>query len=300
MSQSVSAEKQGKFRLSGPGSNIAERIRDNLAELTASERRAALILLANYPLQGLETVATFAENAGVSSPTILRFVGRLGFANYSEFQRGLKGEVEAQLQSPLAKSDDVPERSPESGAHQDMARLIADNILETFRHLSDREIEAVIDLIADVRRPVHVLGGRFTDPLARYLTAHLRILRPGVNHMEGQPVNWRDQLIDMGRRDILIIADIRRYQTNLCELAEAAAKRHVTIVLLTDQWLSPVAQKAKLVLPARIAVPSAWDSSAALMAIVEVLIAGVTRRRLEESRKRMADLEELRGHGLID
>jgi len=283
------------------GANIAERIRDSLNELTASERRAAQILLANYPVQGLETVAKFAEQAGVSPPTILRFVNRLGFAGYSDFQRGLKGEVEAQLRSPLAKSDDVSILPPNSDApHHDFARAVADNVLETFRHLPGAEIEAVVDLLADTRRPVHVLGGRFTDPLARYLTAHLRILRPSVTHMEGQPVNWRDQLIDMGRRDILVVFDIRRYQLNLAELAEAASKRHVTVVLLTDQWLSPVAHNSRHVLPARITVPSAWDSSAALMVIVEALIAGVTTRRLAESRKRMADLERLREHGLID
>lgn len=287
--------------MSKTGSNIAERIRDGLSALTASERRAAQILLANYPLQGLETVARFAEQAGVSPPTILRFVSRLGFSSYSEFQRSLKDEVEAQLQSPLAKTDDVSAMPGDTGEpHREFARAVSDNIVETFRHLPAIEIEAVANLLADPRRPVHILGGRFTDALARYLTAHLRILRPAVTHMEGQPVNWRDQLIDMGRRDLLVIFDIRRYQPNLAELAGAASKRHVTTILLTDQWLSPVAQKAKHVLPARISVPSAWDSSAALMVIVEALIAGVTAKRLNESRKRMADLERLREHGLIE
>ena len=287
--------------MSATGSNIAERVRDGLSALTASERRAAQTLLANYPVQGLETVARFAAQAGVSAPTILRFISRLGFAGYADFQRALKEEVEAQLQSPLAKTDDVP-APPESAGkpHELFAHAVADNVIETFRHLPAAEIETVVGLLTDPRRPVHVLGGRFTDALARYLTAHLRILRPAVTHMDGQPVNWRDQLIDMGKRDVLVIFDIRRYQSNLAELAEAASKRHVTIILVTDQWLSPVARSARHVLPARIAVPSAWDSSAALMAIVEALVAGVTAKRLGESRKRMADLERLRDHGLID
>lgn len=283
------------------GSNVAERVRDAIARLTASEKRAAQALLANYPVQGLETVARFAARAGVSAPTILRFINRLGFSGYSDFQRALKEEVEAQLQSPLAKTDHVPGRLHGGGnPHEVFASAVAKNVTETFSHLPAAEIDAVVKLLADPRRPAHVLGGRFTDALARYLTAHLRILRPAVTHMDGQPVNWRDQLIDMGRRDVLVIFDIRRYQQNLADLADAAARQHVTIVLLTDQWLSPVASYAKHVLPARITVPSPWDSSAALMVIVEVLVAGVTARRLEESRKRMADLERLRGNGLID
>ena len=86
------------------GSNIAERVRDSVAQLTASEKRAAQTLLANYPVQGLETVARFAVSAGVSAPTILRFINRIGFSGYADFQRALKEEVEEQLQSPLAKT----------------------------------------------------------------------------------------------------------------------------------------------------------------------------------------------------
>ena len=127
------------------------------------------------------------------------------------------------------------------------------------------------------------------------MTAHLRILRPNVSHLEGQRANWRDQLIDMSGRDVLFLIDIRRYQDDLVELAAEAAKRRVTTILLTDQWLSPVARNARHVLPARVAVPSAWDSTVALLALIEALIAEVTTRRGAKSRARMAAIEALRG-----
>lgn len=276
--------------------SLAEMIRDSLSDLTRSERRAAQTLLANYPLQGLETAAQFAEQAGVSTPSVLRFVARIGFTSYADFQRRLKEEVEAQLQSPLAKTE-----TPTAGAdlrdrpHHAFAEAVAANVLGTFRHLPASEMKAVGELLSDPRRPLHLLGGRFTDPLARYMTAHLRILRPNVSHMEGQPDNWRDQLIDMGARDVLFLIDIRRYQSDLRDLAVAADRRRVTTIVLTDQWLSPAARLARHVLPARVAVPSAWDSNAALLAVIEALIADVMTRRWGESRERMAAIEGLRG-----
>lgn len=45
---------------------------------------------------------------------------------------------------------------------------------------------------------------------------------------------------------------------------------------------------------ARISGPSVWDSSAALMAIAEALLAAVTRNTWELSQRRMRDLEQLR------
>jgi DNA-binding MurR/RpiR family transcriptional regulator len=92
------------------------------------------------------------------------------------------------------------------------------------------------------------VGGRFTDALALYLSVQLRILRPGVSHLQEQESNWRDQLLDMGKRDVLVIYDIRRYQPSLLRLANAAASRQVRIILLTDQWLSPIVRVATHVL----------------------------------------------------
>lgn len=280
----------GSRRISKPGATVAERIRDGMPLLTRSEKRVAHTLLANYPLQGLETAAQFAQRAGVSTPSVLRFAARIGFTSYADFQRRLKEEVEARLQSPLAKTAAAPSAAPV----QPFGEAVAENIVETFRHLSASDLEAVGALLADPRRPLHLLGGRFTDSLARYMTAHLRILRPNVSHIEGQRENWQDQLIDMGARDVLLLIDIRRYQPDLTDFAAAAAKQRVTTILLTDQWLSPAARVAQHILPARIAVPSAWDSSSALLAIMEALIADVMSRRWNESRKRMTLVEGLR------
>lgn len=72
--------------------------------MPAGERRAAQTLIASYPLIGLKTVAEFSQQAGVSSPTILRFVARLGFQNYPEFQSALQDELAAQLQSPASRT----------------------------------------------------------------------------------------------------------------------------------------------------------------------------------------------------
>src|SRR5690606_24073977 len=84
-------------------STLADRITAILPSLTNAERRAARALLARYPTTGIETVAPFAERAGVSAPTILRFIAKLGFDGYGEFRRTLREELEAQAQYPLTR-----------------------------------------------------------------------------------------------------------------------------------------------------------------------------------------------------
>jgi DNA-binding MurR/RpiR family transcriptional regulator len=273
--------------------SIAEMIVARVDAMPAGERRAAHALIANYPMLGLKTVAEFSARAGVSSPTILRFVSRIGFGNYAEFQSALNDELAEQLQSPLSRTG--AGRARTDGQAGPLLTATLENVVETFRLLSDRQVNEIVALLADPRRRIHFVGGRFTDPLARYTAAHLAIIRPGTAHLEGQENMWRDRLIDMGRRDAVVIFDIRRYQESLLRFAEKAHARGVAIVLVTDQWLSPIARFATHVIAARTAVPSAWDSSAALFVVVERLIAGVTDSLPDQSAARIRDMDALRG-----
>ncbi|TIO90778.1 MAG: MurR/RpiR family transcriptional regulator, partial [Mesorhizobium sp.] len=273
--------------------SIAELISDRIGTMPAGERRAAQTLIANYPLTGLKTVAEFSTAAGVSSPTILRFVARLGFQNYPEFQSALQDELAAQLQSPASRT--LNSASPANGgAVSPMLEATLDNMRETFRHLTDKQLADIAARLAERRGKTFLIGGRFTDPLARYMAAHLAIIQPDVYHLAGQESIWRDRLIDMGKRDVLVIFDIRRYQESLLRFAEKAHQRGVQIVLFTDQWLSPIARFARHVIAGRTAVPSAWDSSAALFVVAETLIGAVTRQLEAAGAKRIRDLESLR------
>ena len=94
------------------------------------------------------------------------------------------------------------------------------------------------------------------------------------------------------KRDVLVVFDIRRYQEDVVHLAEEASERAATIVLFTDQWLSPIARHAKHVISARIAVPSNWDSNAAIFAVIEAMIASATKELWDVAEARMKALEE--------
>jgi DNA-binding MurR/RpiR family transcriptional regulator len=274
---------------------VAERISQRMDALPAGERRAAQALVASYPVIGLKTVAEFAQAAGVSSPTILRFVSRLGFQNYADFQAALQDELAAQLQSPASRAGlKAGMKSGHQGQAPDAVEATLDNIRETFSHLSTRQIADIVGLLAQPKTAIFLVGGRFTDPVARYMAAHLTIIRAGVRHLDGQEGNWRDRLVDMGKRDVLLIFDIRRYQDSLLRFAETAHQRGVQIVLFTDQWLSPIARFARHVVAGRTAVPSPWDSSAALFVVAEALIGELTHRLEAESARRLAELDRLR------
>jgi len=272
--------------------SVSEKITLRLGSLSSSERRAAQALMANYPVTGLGTVAEFSKAAGISSPSVLRFIARLGFSSYPEFQASLKEELAARMQSPLVRAGTPlpPGVGPFLGA-------IEANLRDTFAQLPQRQIEEIAARLAEPRGRLFLVGGRFTDPIARYMAAHLTIVRPGIVHLSGQESTWMDHLLDANRHDTLLLFDIRRYARPLLTLAETAAASGAAIILFTDQWLSPVSRLARYIVAGRTVVTSPWDSSVALLAVAEVLLAETTRQVGERAARRIRDLEKLHEGG---
>src|SRR5437870_13917914 len=99
---------------------VGELVRQRLDSLSPAERRLAQALLASYPIAGLESVARFAERASVSPPTVTRFITKLGFRGYPEFQESLRREVQSRLSSPLARYRYKPKRDSDvNDGHED-------------------------------------------------------------------------------------------------------------------------------------------------------------------------------------
>ena len=273
--------------------SVAEMLRTGMDTLTATERKIARVLLANYPMAGLETIAQLAARVEVSGPTVLRLVGKLGFDSYSAFQATLRQELETRLQSPLVRRDpDIATEADDFLGNfvQQQTRLMQ----QTAANVSRTEFDGAAALLADPKRRILLLGGRLTEPLAAYLAHHLKVIRPQVTLLRTLPASWADHLVDMDKNDVLVIFDIRRYWQEAQHMAEMAAERKVQIVLFTDQWLSPVSRHARYTLAAHTAGPAGWDANTPLLMLADALIAAITTRHWDDIQQRIHALEAMR------
>jgi DNA-binding MurR/RpiR family transcriptional regulator len=282
-----------------PDSRVGELVRHRLASLSPAERKLARVLLASYPIAGLESVARFAERAGVSPPTVTRFITKLGFRGYPEFQEVLRHEVQARLSSPLTRYRD---EQPQQGAGSLLTNALdvsRRNLQATVEQLSHHDFEEAVDLVADVRRRVLVLGGRVSAQLARYLAGQLHLLRPGVALIDAERSAPAQQLIDVRKGDIVIVFDYRRYQADTIESARVASNQGCGIVLFTDPWLSPASAFARQVLVTSVETVGPFDSLVGATAVVEAMVAAVLNRLGPRAQARMQSLDRLRARDVI-
>ena len=272
---------------------VQRRVQDRMDELSTAERKVARTLLATYPAAGLESAADLAKRALVSTPTVLRFVTRLGYEGYPDFQRVLIHEVHERMGSPLEQFDEQEARRSGQQFLPYVASTFVTTVKDTFDHVPRHDFLRAVELLADGRRRLRLVGGRFSHMLAEYLAAHLHIVRGDVACLSAGDMSRAGALLDASRRDVFVIFDYRRYQPSTIELARTAAAAGATIVLLTDQYLSPISDVAEAVLPARVDAPSPFDSLVPAMALVESLVAGVSDKLGPAARKRVRHLEEL-------
>jgi DNA-binding MurR/RpiR family transcriptional regulator len=269
----------------------------NRGHLTSSELKVMRRLLANYPAAGLGTVVRLARDSGVSDPTVVRFVAKLGFSGYPEFQRSLLSEVEAHMASPLTMFERQfdfrgdPCRAAMAAAGDAIWADVSDGV--------HSDTSRAITLITDRKARVFCLGGRFSRHLAAILHAHLVQLRPGAHLIGGSASDLSDALIDLGRRDVLVVFDYRRWQTDVVGFAEQAAAQGVRIVLFTDPWLSPIAKVAKVVMTSSVQSSSPFDTMAPAVALVEGLLAAMTAKLDAQAKARISILERFRAANRI-
>jgi DNA-binding MurR/RpiR family transcriptional regulator len=275
----------------GPRPTVRLLIKEVGDGFSPAERKVARALLAEYPVAGLETVSRLSSRARVSGPTVIRFADRLGFAGYPAMQEALRQEVQDRMTSPLSQYSQVRESEDGELVALSKQRFLS-AIDRTFVDLPEAELNAAVGLLADRKRPLLTIGGRFSQAAAYYLTEHLNMLRPNTR-LGGQLPIW-DELIDVGKRHVFVAFDFRRYQNDTIKAAKHASERGATIVLFTDPWLSPIADFADHVLPARVEAMPPFDSMIPAFALVEAVVAGVTARLGEAAKSRIEELEQLR------
>jgi DNA-binding MurR/RpiR family transcriptional regulator len=283
----------------GEAATVADRVRDRMTELRPAERKVARILLSDYPSAGLNTVAELADRAAVSGPSVVRFAQALGFEGFPALQAQLRAELTRRSTGPLARATWQVDAGSQSELLVRRASEMTKIALDSLAAIPPTDLDAAIALISDTSRRLFLAGGRFTRLLAEYLALHLEQVRPKVRHLSDPLGVDLGQLLDISRRDVYVLIDVTRYQRSIVELAATVRKHGATIVLITDEQLSPAAADADVVLPTAVASPSPFYSVAAAFMLAELLVVPVMDRLGEAAHTRMAIWDDGRADELL-
>lgn len=269
---------------------------DQKLVLTPSEERIVQILLADYPASGLGTAGNLAKKAGVSDATVVRLAVKLGFEGFPDLQKRLLSEVEARLHSPLLMMEAKRQDGAVQGIAEAYLHAVSETIDKTIGATPSNTYDKVAKIIMAAKGRVGLVGGRFSRHIAGMLSGYLSQFRPNVHDIGTLSAQSFDILVDYGKRDVLIAFDYRRYQNDVIAFASQAADRGTSVVLFTDQWLSPIAEHAEVTIICPLDVPSPYDTLAPAVAQIEALVAQILAPLDDATRRRVESLEAVRAH----
>jgi DNA-binding MurR/RpiR family transcriptional regulator len=274
--------------------DIFKRIRKQFDALTPELQRAAR-WVADHPGEtGFLSMRQQAKSAGVSAPTMVRLARALGFDDYASLRRPFQDAMAGRSLEYGSRAS-VLQAAPEATRVGRLAHELASSQLEDVRSVqalnTPAQIEAVVRAIASARR-VGFLGVRASFGIAfQFRYAYNLIARNGVL-FDGLGGIVHDQVEALDKNDVLIAISQSPYSLPTVESVQAATKRGVTVIALTDSALSPLARGATHALRFRADSVSFFPSMIAPLALVELLLARLAARGGKAVLQRLAEVEQ--------
>jgi len=279
--------------------SIREELANTTLAFTSAEEKIVQVLLADYPMSGLGTATRLARRAGVSDPSVTRLMTKLGYVGFADFQARLLTEVESRLHSPLLMMEAKRPGGSSEGTALAYLHSVSDSLERTRTAVPLQAYTRAVNLLLETKGQVVLLGGRFSRHIASMLAGYLLQFRSGVRDIGSLSPADFDLLIDLGKRDLLVVFDYRRYQSDVVRFAQQAHERGVSILLFTDVWLSPISEIADLTMVAAIDANSPFDTLATAVAQMETVFAHALEGHGAGVRKRIEDIEKIRSANAV-
>jgi len=252
---------------------LAERIRA-LGKLTPSEVKIADYFSRNYWNLVFENTTSISKNTGVSKPTVVRFISKLGYDRFSAFLEELRKDV-MDVQDSLPIRYYLKKKLLTDGAEGDVLlqsfSLITQNLEHTHARIDHDQFWEAARSIAQTRGTVYITGQRSSYALAYLFYNMIRRIRSNCFLIGSQIVSQPDLLIDVDADDLLFAIFRHPYAKTTLRIGQHFERCKAPVILLTDSIFNPMQNLANLQIEVDTEGVSIFTSSAAVMAVLESL-----------------------------
>jgi DNA-binding MurR/RpiR family transcriptional regulator len=234
------------------------------------------------------TTRELAGSCEVSEATVVRFVSRLGFGTYGQFQQALRDYVDTES-TLLDRLDMTDSDAPESERFKRVVFQEMDNLKQLFKTVDMEMLDRVIVLLKN-SPDLYVIGSRISYMFAYYMGWSLSRIRKNVRILKGSDTTTLDWLGMADPESVVVIMATSRYPNELIKVAKYAIRNGITIVLITDSVKCPLVQFAheSLIAPSRY-IPFTGSSIAisCLINFISFELANLLGNEVKEHQKKV-------------
>lgn len=271
--------------------DLLNRIQQHFKKLSKGQKRIAEYILNNYDKVAFMTASTLGEAVDVSESTVVRFANALSYGGYPKLQKALQESIRTKL-TTVQRFEMSKALDSNTDIYKGIMNQDVENIRRTCENLDIVLLNEIAQLIQGARK-VYVLGLRSSSVLAQYLGFYLNFSVENIHIIPSGALDVFDQIINIGKEDLLITITFPRYSNQTLKLTQYAYEKKANIVAITDGVMSPVASYSKHILMAKSDMTTFIDSLVAPLSIINALILAVGMIDKASLNKKFETLEAL-------
>ncbi len=226
--------------------SIVENIKNNLDDMTRSERQVATHYLGHANDFAFCTLDGIAARVDTSSTSVLRFCRRLGFEGFKDFQQAVQLQLHGLPELPDKFQRTVQNRDEDAL----LARTVAQDIRclhESLQLLSPEALNRAVALLTNARR-VYTFGMKESLAPTHYAYSRLLTVRPDVHLFTGGCSGEIESILTMTKEDVCLVFLFHRYTRQSLQILELLHHRGIPVILVTNAPSERVEGFAKVLL----------------------------------------------------
>ncbi len=271
---------------------LIRSMKEQFSSFSKGQKLIANFIMDHYDRAAFMTAAKLGEEVGVSESTVVRFAIELGYDGYPRLQKELREVIKSKLTSAqrleVSSAHIDPDNVLRSVLHSDMNKLRS-TIEESDPHAFNQAVEAILG--ADC---IYILGVRSAAPLASFLSFYLNLVFENVRLVHTNSYSEMfEQIVHARKGDVMIGISFPRYSRRTTKVMQYGAEQGATVIAITDNAASPLAQTSSIQLFARSDMASFVDSLVAPLSLINALIVAIGMKRRDKIRATLEKLETI-------
>lgn len=272
--------------------DILSILQSRAPTFSKGQRLIARYITESYDKAAFMTANRLGRTVGVSESTVVRFAVDLGFDGYPSMQKALQEMVRNRLTSVQR----IVVANDRLGGHDVVSMVIQsdmEKLRQTEEKLSREAFHAAVQAILGAKR-VYIVGARSTAMLAGFLGYYLNYMLNNVHVVTASGTGEMfEQIVGIRPEDVLIAFSFPRYSASTAKAADYCRSTGATVIAITDNPDSPLAQCADHLICAKSDMVSLVDSLVAPLSVVNALIVDIASRREKELHQTLDALEHI-------
>jgi len=272
--------------------DILARLQANAGSFSKGQRAIAKYITESYDKAAFMTASKLGKTVGVSESTVVRFAVDLGYDGFPNMQKAMQEMVMNRLTS-VQRIEVANDRIGD----QDVVGLVLQSDIEKLRQTADTvrrdDFKAAIQAILKARR-IYILGVRSAAPLANFLGYYLNYMFPNVHIVTTSGTSEMfEKIVGINEEDVVVAISFPRYSTSTAKGTSYCRSVGATVISLTDNLESPLAEHSDFVLVAKSDMVSLVDSLVAPLSVINAMIVALASCRKKELEASFNELEQI-------